>query len=85
MAVFLKANMKSGIETVLDLINFDARLNDVSLVVTGEGRLDGQSCFGKVVQGVGLRCKKKGIPAIALVGSTGEGAEAIFGMVLRRL
>lgn len=78
LAVFLAAGMKSGIETVLDLIEFDKKLFDVSLVVTGEGRLDGQSCFGKVVQGVGMRCKKKGIPAIALVGSTGEGAEQIF-------
>ena len=78
LSVFLKANMKSGIETVLDLINFNSRLQDVSLVITGEGRLDGQSCFGKVVQGVGMRCKHKGIPAIALVGSTGEGAEKIL-------
>ena len=78
LAVFLQAEMKSGIETVLDLIAFDDRLKEVSLVITGEGRLDGQSCFGKVVQGVGLRCKKQGIPAIALVGSTGEGAEKIL-------
>ena len=78
LAVFLNANMKSGIETVLDIIDFDARLKGVSMVITGEGRLDGQSCFGKVVQGVGMRCKKQGIPAIALVGSTGEGAEQIL-------
>ena len=78
LAVFLNAKMKSGIETVLDLIDFDARLKGVPLVVTGEGRLDGQSCFGKVVQGVGMRCKSAGIPAIALVGSTGEGAEQIL-------
>lgn len=78
LAAFLHADMKSGIETVLDLIDFDARLNGTSLVITGEGRLDGQSCFGKVVQGVGRRCKKQGIPAIALVGCTGDGAEQIL-------
>lgn len=78
LAVFLKARMKSGIETVLDLIDFDSRLNGVTMVITGEGRLDGQSCFGKVVQGVGLRCKKKNIPTVALVGSTGKGAEQIL-------
>ena len=49
LAVFLNATMKSGIETVLDLVDFDAKLSGVSLVVTGEGRLDWQSCFGKVV------------------------------------
>ena len=78
LAVFLNATMKSGIETVLDLVDFDTKLSGVSLVVTGEGRLDWQSCFGKVVQGVGKRCKVQGIPALALVGSTGEGAEQIL-------
>lgn len=78
LAVFLQADMKSGIDTVLDLVDFDKKLEDVSLVVTGEGRLDWQSCFGKVVQGVGSRCKNKGIPAVALVGSTDEGAEQIL-------
>ena len=76
--VFLGAVPKSGIETVLDLIDFDGYLEGASLVVTGEGRTDWQSCFGKVVQGVGKRCKKAGVPAIALVGSMGDGAEQIF-------
>lgn len=78
LTVFLKAELKSGIETVLDLIDFDTRLSDVSLVVTGEGQTDWQSCFGKVIQGVGKRCKNHGIPAVALVGGMGKGAEEIF-------
>ncbi len=78
LLVFLNAALKSGIETVLDLIDFDKKLEGVSLVVTGEGRADRQSCFGKVMQGVGSRCKRAGIPAIALVGSIAEGAEQIF-------
>ncbi|WP_191014258.1 glycerate kinase [Treponema zioleckii] len=78
LLVFLNAKLKSGIETVLDLTNFDERLKGVDLVVTGEGRTDWQSCFGKVVQGVGDRCKRAGVPAVALVGSMGEGAEKIF-------
>lgn len=78
LKVFLGAEMKSGIETVLDLIDFESRLDGVSLVVTGEGRTDWQSCFGKVMQGVGLRCKERGIPAVALVGTMGDGAERIY-------
>jgi len=78
LAVFLHAEMKSGIETVLDLIEFDSRLKDVDLVITGEGSLDWQSCYGKVVQGVGMRCKRQNIPAVALVGSMGDGAEQIY-------
>ncbi|MCR5725156.1 MAG: glycerate kinase [Treponema sp.] len=78
LLVFLKAQLKRGIETVLDLTDFDRRLEGVDLVITGEGRTDWQSCFGKVVQGVGDRCKKAGVPAVALVGSMGEGAAQIF-------
>lgn len=79
LCVFLHATMKSGIETVLDLIGFDSLLEGVDLVVTGEGRMDWQSAFGKVPSGVGKRCKAKGIPAVALVGGMGEGADRIFG------
>lgn len=78
LMVFLNGNLKSGIETVLDLCKFDERLKGVDLVVTGEGRTDWQSCFGKVVQGVGDHCKKNNVPAVALVGSMGEKAEDIF-------
>lgn len=78
LLVFLRAELKSGIETVLDLIDFDSLLEEVSLVVTGEGRTDWQSCFGKVMQGIGMRCKRKSIPAVALVGAMGEGAEKIY-------
>ena len=78
LLVFLKANLKRGIETVLDLTDFDSQLEGVDLVVTGEGRTDWQSCFGKVVQGVGDRCKRKGVPALALVGSMGKDADKIF-------
>ena len=76
--VFLHANMKSGIETVLDLIQFDTLLEGVDLVITGEGRMDWQSAFGKVPSGIGMRCKKRGIPAVAIVGGMGDGAEKIY-------
>lgn len=78
LCIFLKADMKSGIETVLDLIDFDAHLKNTSLVVTGEGCTDRQSVFGKVIQGVGKRCRKYGIPVVALSGSMGKGAEEVY-------
>ena len=74
LMVFLGGEMKSGIETVLDMIRFDERLEGVDLVVTGEGRTDWQSCFGKVMQGVGMRAKAKGIPVLGLSGSLGKNA-----------
>ena len=74
LKVFFGGEMKSGIETVLDLIHFDERLEGINLVVTGEGRTDWQSCFGKVMQGVGVHAKKKGIPVAGLSGSLGRDA-----------
>ncbi|MBQ9811924.1 MAG: glycerate kinase [Thermoguttaceae bacterium] len=78
LAVFLHGEMRSGIDVVLDLIDFDARLKDVDLVVTGEGQTDWQSCFGKVMQGVGLRAKRAGVMAIGLSGSLGRDATKLF-------
>lgn len=78
LCVFLGATLKSGIETVLDLIDFNGMLEGTDLVVTGEGRIDWQSAFGKVPSGIGKRCKAKGVPAVALVGGMGNGAEKIY-------
>lgn len=78
LMVFLNGKLRSGIETVLELTDFDRRLDGVSLVVTGEGAADWQSVSGKVMQGVGMHCRKLGIPAVAIVGSMGPGAEDIY-------
>lgn len=78
LCVFLHANLKSGIETVLDLIDFDTLLEGTDLVITGEGRIDWQSAFGKVPSGIGMRCKNHGVPAVAIVGGMGTGAEKIY-------
>ena len=77
LKIFLNAELRSGIETVLDLADFDLLIRDADYVITGEGRIDGQSLEGKAVQGVGLRAKKAGIPCIALCGCAGEGYERI--------
>ena len=53
-------------------------LEGVDLVVTGEGRMDWQSAFGKVPSGIGQRCKERGIPVVAIVGGMGMKAETIF-------
>ena len=75
----LGAQLKSGIDAVLDAVDFDRKLEGVSLAITGEGRIDGQSVrFGKVPVGVARRCALKGIPTLAIVGGIGEGAEGLF-------
>ena len=69
-AAFFGGTLQMGIETVLDVTNFDKRASDADLVITGEGKLDSQSLRGKVVIGVARRAKKLGIPVAALVGAS---------------
>ena len=77
-AIFFGAELRSGIETVLDQLRFDELLHRCDLVVTGEGRLDQQSLRGKVVSGVAKRAKAKGVPVVALVGSIGDESGAAY-------
>ncbi len=77
LLAFTRAQLKSGTEAVLDTIRFDDLLEDYDLIITGEGRIDAQSAYGKVPKGVGTRAKKHGKPVIAIVGSVGEGAEVM--------
>ena len=48
------------------------------MVFTGEGRIDSQSLHGKVISGVALRAKAKGVPVVAVVGSIGDGIEGAY-------
>ena len=57
---------------------FDKNWRGCPWSLPSEGAADWQSAFGKVIQGVGIRCREKGIPAVALVGSMGRGAEDIY-------
>lgn len=65
---FLGGQLRSGIDTVLDTVDFDRRLPGCDLVITGEGKLDLQSLGGKVISGVSARCRRAGVPVLALVG-----------------
>ncbi len=78
LMAFCDAKMRSGIDTILDLIDFEAVLSGTDLVITGEGRIDGQSIHGKVPIGVAARAKKRRIPVLAIVGDIGQGASAVY-------
>lgn len=58
---FLNATLKSGIDLILDLCDFDHLVSDCELVITGEGKLDNQSLMGKVLSGVKKYAKGKRI------------------------
>ena len=55
---FLKGSLKSGIETLLDLVDFDDKIKNADFIITGEGKLDEQSIQGKVINGIIERAKK---------------------------
>lgn len=67
---YLGAKDRSGIDCVLDLVDFDKELAQADAVVTGEGRLDRQSLHGKAVFGVCKRAKKAGRDVYAIAGQT---------------
>ena len=75
---FLGAALEMGIETVLNMTRFDELIRDADLVISGEGKIDGQSLRGKVVIGVGRRTRKQGIPLIAVVGDIGDDVSAAY-------
>lgn len=77
-AAFFGAALRPGIEVVLDLVRFDKQLEGCDLVLTGEGRMDGQSLGGKVPIGVSRRAKRKNVPVVAIVGVTGSGIEPVY-------
>ena len=78
LLVFCGARLNSGIETMLDAVRFEEKLENCDIVVTGEGKIDGQSAFGKVPVGVAGRARRLGIPVLAIVGDIGDGAEAVY-------
>ncbi|MCJ1885341.1 glycerate kinase [Pseudomonas sp. LA21] len=76
---FLKARFRPGIELVAELSGLEQALQGAGLVITGEGRLDGQSLHGKTPVGVARLARRAGVPVVALAGSLGEGLAELRG------
>ena len=74
----LGAELRSGVETVLDLVGFDERVRDADLVITGEGNMDEQSAAGKAPVGVARRAKCHGKPVVAVVGGRADNLDAVY-------
>jgi glycerate kinase len=77
MHAMLGAQLVSGADVVLDVIGFDTHLEGADLVITGEGRLDGQSREGKAAVAVAERAGLRHVPTVALCGQVGLGPRAI--------
>jgi glycerate kinase len=77
MVVFLHGQLRPGIEIVTEAVGLDAAVRDADLVVTGEGRIDGQTVNGKTPMGVARIARRHGIPVVAIGGSLASDADAV--------
>ena len=78
----LGARLESGIDLVLDAAGFDTLLRDAALVITGEGRLDGQTARGKAAAGILRRAQRAGVPVAAVCGRIAPGPALPFSRIL---
>ncbi|MFO1154327.1 MAG: glycerate kinase [Rhodospirillales bacterium] len=74
---FLGAEIRRGVDLVLDLVALDAKLEGADLVLTGEGQIDFQTAFGKAPAGVGTAASRRRIPCVAIAGGVGEGTASL--------
>ncbi len=78
LVAFLGARLKSGIELVIEASGIEKHIQNADLVITGEGKIDGQTIFGKTPIGVAKLAKKYGKPVIAVCGMVDEGYEEVY-------
>jgi len=78
LIAFCNATICSGIDVALDINGIDQHLINADLVITGEGKIDSQTVYGKVPVGVAKRAMKHEVPVIAIVGGVGKGASAVY-------
>lgn len=85
LLAFLDARLRSGADIVLEAARFDARAQEADLVITGEGRVDAQSAYGKLTQAVTEAARRAHVPVAAIAGGTAAGYEALFAVGLDAL
>ncbi len=75
---FLNAELKPGIEIVMQAVGLAEKIKGADLVITGEGRIDGQTVFGKTPMGVLKQAKLQNIPTLGIAGCLGDNADAVL-------
>jgi glycerate kinase len=69
VVTFFNGKLRRGIELVMELMDFEKQLENVDLVITGEGKLDGQTLHGKLIHGIVKKATQQGVSVIALCGA----------------
>jgi len=77
LMAFLGAQARMGIAVVLEAVDFESYLEAADLVITGEGKIDAQTAYGKTLTGVGRLATRHGVPVVALAGSVSEEADRL--------
>jgi glycerate kinase len=77
LMAFANAELKAGVDIVLDAVDLDSHLVGADLVITGEGQIDHSTIFNKSPVGVAARAAKHGIPVIAIAGGLGNGYQEV--------
>ena len=80
LMAFLAASLVPGGPLVVDAAGFDRALKGADLVITGEGRVDEQSAYGKAPGEVAKRAHAAGVPVLLIAGGRGKGWEAMRGL-----
>ena len=75
---FFPVEMKRGVDVVLHYIQLDRELAETDLVITGEGKVDNQTAFGKTPLGVAQMAKNRNVPTIIIAGSVGAGVDVLY-------
>jgi glycerate kinase len=69
LIAFLNAELKEGVKLLMDFCDFDKKLKDVNLIITGEGKIDNQTLQGKLIKGITDRANLAKIPIAAICGT----------------
>ncbi|WP_240375932.1 glycerate kinase [Bacillus piscicola] len=77
-AAFFAAEMKRGIDVVIEKTELEKALLEADLLITGEGQADAQTAAGKTPMGAAQAALKQGVPSIIIAGSVGAGIEELY-------
>ncbi len=75
---FFEAKLMSGIALIIDALQLDKHIKNADLVITGEGKIDAQTLYGKTISGLANVAKKHQKPLIAITGKIGDNIENIY-------
>lgn len=78
LLTFLNAELKSGIEIVMDIVRLEERIKNSDLIITGEGKIDYQTINGKTIMGISKLAKKYDKKVIAIAGCLGKDYELVY-------